>query len=450
MDMMESASPPERMEWFRLTIGNALYSDNEELVKRLVKAAPDVVRGMRTRLGDSALCAAVASGNLAVISTVLEAGVDLDETSGDECTTALVSAIKHGFRGVAWLLLEKGADVNVTDRFTNSALHFACDDGDHRLVGDLLRAGAKRGAKNSTECTPLHRAVMCRNAEMVSVLLSGEDGRKAMVDATNVTGNSALTLAVGFHNVPMVAALLDGGASVDVVYNTWVNGVGSKKYPLLYLTTHHLELTKLLLSHGASVHMGAGYENGFTALHWAVHSGTSAVLQHLTGLGRGLEKRFGSLSRDGRDFSGGTALHVAVLNGETRGWCADLLIEKGADVNALDSAGFTPLAALCHAFTGGDVKWRVEIAHVLLRAGADETIGGPGGTPVELIGDVIDPAGALRGLLLRASAWRRRKLWVLCRAIRGERVTFEPAGAVFKWLVGVGEEGVFRCVMSFV
>lgn len=69
---------------------------------------------------------------------------------------------------------------------------------------------------------------------------------------------------------------------------------------------------------------------------------------------------------------------------------------------------------------------------------------------MELIGDGVDPAGALRGLLLRASTWRRRKLWILCRTIGGERVTFLEKGTVDEWLVGVGEEGVFRRVMSFV
>lgn len=114
-----------------------------------------------------------------------------------------------------------------------------------------------------------------------------------------------------------------------------------------------MELTKLLVSRGAPVHKGAGYENGFIALHWAVQSGTPSVLEHLVGRGRRLGKRFGSLEKDGCNFSGGTALHVAVVYGQGRVWCVDVLIEKGADVNAQDWSGFTPLAALCHAFTGG-------------------------------------------------------------------------------------------------
>lgn len=262
---------------------------------------------------------------------------------------------------------------------------------------------------------------------------------------TNSVGHSPLTLAVLLWHMPMVTALLDAGADIRAPYVA-----NDAKYPLLFVTKGHPELTKLLVSRGASVHNGAGYENGFTAMHWAVKSDTSGVLKHLVGLGRRLEKTFYLLEKDGLQFFRGTALHVAVLYGQGRGWCVDVLIEKGADVNAQDWSGFTPLAALCHASTEGDVEWRVDIASVLLRAGADETIGGPNGkTPVELIGDGVDPAGALRGLLFRASTWRRRKLWILCRAIGGEGVTFLKRGTVTEWLVGVGEEGVFRRVMFF-
>lgn len=410
-----------------------------------MKAAADVVPGMRTRHGLSALCAAAHGGSLAAIRMVLKAGVDLDEKSGEGSGTALMRAIANLQEDAARFLLSKGADANVLDGHRNSALHYACDFGSPRLVGDLLGAGAKRGVKNSLGNTPLYDAVRRKRPETVLVLLSSEDGRKAMVNATNYAGYSPLTTAVGFHHVPMVTALLDAGASVDAAHVD-----GHAKYPLLYLTRDHWELTRLLVSRGASVHNGAGYENGFTALHWAVKGGTPGVLQHLIGRGRRLEKTFYSLEKGGRKFYSGTALHVAVLYGQGRGWCAEVLLEKGADVNAQDWSGFTPLAALCHAFTEGDVEWRVDLASVLLRAGADETIGGPkGNTPVELIGDGIDPAGALRGLLERASIWRRRKLWILCRARGGEGVTFLKRGTVTEWLVGVREEGVFRRVVSF-
>ena len=454
MATMETAPLPDQSKWFRLSLGTALYrGKNEQLVKRLMEAAPDVVPGLRTRYGFSALCAAAQGGNLAVISMVMEAGVDLDEKSGERSMPALMFSILSRHEDAALLLLSKGADVNVRDGHRYSVLHYACSDGSPRLVGALLGAGAKLAVKDEFGCTPLLSAVSHKRPDIVAMLVSKDlldrgNDREAMMNLTNDGGYSPLTMAVYLHHVPIVTTLLDAGASVDVAHVD--RGFGhDEEYPLLYLARDHLELTQLLVSRGATVHNGAGYYNGFSALHWAAKSGTPDVLKHLVGRGRRLEKTFGRLEKDGLNFVGGTALHVATLFGKGRRCCVDVLIEKGADVNAQDWRDYTPLAALCRAMMEEDVEWCVEIASALLRAGADETIGGPNEkTPVELIGDGVDPAGALRGLLERASIWRRRKLWILCRA-RGRGVTFLKESTVTEWLVSVGEQGVFRRVMSF-
>eukprot|EP00752_Nemacystus_decipiens_P014940 g13299.t1 len=172
------------------------WSGNEGLVKRLMKVAADVVPGMRTRHGLSALCAAAHGGNLSVISMVLNVGVDLDEISGEDSGTALMHAIMHHQEDAARFLLIKRGDVDVLDRHRNSALHCACDHGSPQLVRDLLGYGANPGIRNSAHDTPLHVAVNNERAEIVSTLVSDVDDRESIVNATNFAGNIPLVTTV--------------------------------------------------------------------------------------------------------------------------------------------------------------------------------------------------------------------------------------------------------------
>lgn len=74
---------------------------------------------------------------------------------------------------------------------------------------------------------------------------------------------------------------------------------------------------------------------------------------------------------------GSTALHLVAMFGE-HPRMVDALIKAGADVNAVDSAGRTPLYWACRA-PGGFVE---EMAELLISAGADVNATRPEGTTV--------------------------------------------------------------------
>ncbi len=87
--------------------------------------------------------------------------------------TPLGLAAFFGHADAAKVLLEHGAEVNVTDksRFGNTALDAAVAANHADVVRVLLAAGASANARDASDYTPLHKAAQNGNLEIVRMLL---------------------------------------------------------------------------------------------------------------------------------------------------------------------------------------------------------------------------------------------------------------------------------------
>lgn len=108
-------------------------------------------------------------------------------------------------------------------------------------------------------------------------------------------------------------------------------------------------LVAVLDADPAAVH--AFSVDGWTALHLAGHFGQTAAAGRL--LDRGADP--GALSRN---RSGNTALHAALAG--RRFETARLLVERGADVNAADAEGWTPVHLAAHSGDEDMVRFLLE------------------------------------------------------------------------------------------
>jgi len=270
----------------------------------------------------------------------------------------LVQAAGRGDFATVRDLLRRGTDINATDADGTTALHWAVRADDLETADALVRAGASVGIAARLGVTPIYLAAENGNAAMIRRLLdAGADAK-----ARDASGDTALMAAVRAGSRGAVAVLLDRGAEVDATDQIGLT-------PLMWAVREdNAEIAKLLIARGASMAArtrasekpavrppGAGggshgvgivrsgvppqgeqppIPGGMTPLLFAARDGSLDTAKVLVDAGADL---------NAVDPNGITPLLMALTNGEIA--IAQLLIDRGADPNAVDWYGRTPLWA---------------------------------------------------------------------------------------------------------
>ena len=343
---------PDRLGFSALA--RAAQFDCVELVHALIAAGGDVNHA--NRWGGTPLMIAK-SGEVA--EALIEAGAALDAVTIPNGRglapgqTALMQAAQMNRLPMVEVLLAHGAAVNLRDGEGRNALMLAAMNGHEQVVQALVAVGADVG---------IIEAALLGNISVLETLFKAGDSRDAdQMDA-------ALWWAAGRGQNGSIAVLLGGGADVDA------RGAQGKTALMNATTWGRAEAVDLLLQRGATV--DAVDDRGKTALLWS----QEAVQGRQVGIVRTL-LRFGA-SVDQASRTGWTPLIAAALCGAAD--CAQVLIEHGADVNAvtgLDEDGVGGCTALIYAIMNS----RTAMVDLLIRSGADVNAKGLGSrTPLEI------------------------------------------------------------------
>lgn len=266
--------------------------------------------------------AAIRANDLGALRALIGAGrFDNPDSRG---RTPLMQAAAAGSIEAMRLLVSAGARVNAADNSGITPLMFGVRDLDK--VRFLLDRGADSTAKSSQGQTALLIAASTAGStEVVRALVAkGADPK-----GTGPGGRSGLVLAAGANDAAMVRFFLDQGADVNAAYRTDKDGYTALMAASAQANT---AVARLLLSKGADA-------NRTTSNPGAVKNG-----------------RLG--------LSGLTALMMAVPYGTPD--LVRALLDGGANVNAADVRGLTPLM-LSVASENQDPA----VVKILLSAGAD-------------------------------------------------------------------------------
>ena len=219
---------------------------------------------------DQALLCCAYKGNLDGVNLLLDKGADVTVTDNNR-DNALTLAAAKGYSDVVEILLHAGCPLDNANAYSHTPLLKACLHEHPDVVKIILeylshetseKAYLRRWALrkvpkydnqflnydvSSYAGTPLIEAVRAENKQIVEMLLEG----KVQIDEQHyVLGNiTALHIAAKKKSVEMIKLLLASGADINVVKNKNIT-------PLMdSIMDKNEEITLLLLKHGADVNI---------------------------------------------------------------------------------------------------------------------------------------------------------------------------------------------------
>jgi ankyrin repeat protein len=339
----------------------AAFHSNEGIAQRLVSAGADVTVTNRYRIPP--LWIACMNGDRKIVRMLLDAGADPQTTlPGGE--TALMAASRTGRLGPVKELISRGANVNARGPRRQTALMWAAAEGNLRVVDALLEAGADDQASLASGFTPLFFAVREGRTSVVKRLIAEDIDIDAPMPGKGRNRANPLLLAVENGHFETAVALLEAGADPNAQPEghgalhaiSWVRkpirGDGDPS-PVGSGAVSALDFVRAMHSFGADVNLRlAAGRSGFA--DFTTTGSTPFVLAARTG-DLPLLKTLLELDADPRltNADHATALLAATGIGdlgsgqESPGTEAEaievarLLLELGADINAVDDNGET-------------------------------------------------------------------------------------------------------------
>ncbi len=329
----------------------ALYlaSTNADVavIEKLLKAGADP--NARLLSGETPLMAAANRGRPEAVGLLLEHGADPNMKESNSGQTALMWATAERHPEVVKLLVERKADINARSNSGFAPLLFAARQGDRNLesLNILIDAGANvNDVYSKSGLTPLMVASIGGFEKVAKLLLD----RGADPNAKDKGGNTVLHHAAANPVVSIIKDLLAHGADPNARLMGLKSGVNNMSRngttPLLVAAeSNNLEGFIALLDAGADPFLTT--DQNTTVLMMAAGAGlnpTNSVPESEIVAATKIVKL---LVEKGADVNavgafGWTALHAAAYHG--RNEIIEFMIKDGANMNTMDKFGQTPLS----------------------------------------------------------------------------------------------------------
>ena len=246
------------------------------------------------------------------VRAIIDHGADVNAVD-NRGQSALWFACIDGQDSFVEILTDTGADPSIADEYGNSCLHAAIHGHcSTETIQKIVDHGAHVNALNNDGATPLLVACSAAKAESVELLLTlGADPNIADADGDT----SILSAIEGYCSVSIMQQLIDNGAKVNATNNKGLTAL------LKACAYRQIDVAKVLLEAGADPAIVDDVH--YSSLHAVVDGRCSLdTLQALIDHGAHI---------DAERKDGTTALLCACRTGQSES--VKFLVEAGADVN---------------------------------------------------------------------------------------------------------------------
>jgi cytohesin len=368
----------------------AVIKGNKEIVETLVAKGANI--NAKNNNGDTPLHFAL-GGNKEVIEVLVAKGADVNAKNNDGVTPLYKAIVSRNQAVIEVLLAAEALSVNATDDIGNTPLHYAALVGSKIAIEKLVAKEANVNVKNNDGNTPLHLAAAIRGKGNKVAATAALIAKGADINATDKNGNTPLSIAMQEGNQAVIEMLLaaeninvnfkDGSGDTLlhsalkrgneeafkglIAKGADVNGPDKDgKTPLLVAIEEDKQSFISILLQAGNINVDAKDSLGNTLLHSALKRGNEEAFKGLIAKGadvNGPDKdgktpllvaikedkqsfisillQAGNINVDAKDSLGNTLLHSALKQGNEEAFKG--LIAKGADVNARNLFGYTPL-----------------------------------------------------------------------------------------------------------
>lgn len=320
----------------RLTRGRAVKTESLDAAYEAASGAPNQTEAMEQRERNEQVWAAIDAlpeHERAAVLLYYLSGYSQAEISAflDVPVTAIKKRLFSARGRLREMLLDVVADTlrqhrpSQGENFADSvlALLAAAREGDAKRVGDLLRQNRRL----------LRARDWLGNSALILAVNSGHHAVAELLFKAGVRPDVHEAAAIGDRE-RLVALLREDATRLD--------GYSAEGFTPLGLAAHfgQCETTRFLIERGADLNAVAQHPLGVTPLHSALFGRQVDTARLLIDAGADVNARRGG--NKGWPRTGWTALHYAAGYGFVE--LIEPLLARGADCNALDDEGRTPLA----------------------------------------------------------------------------------------------------------
>lgn len=399
----------------------ACTNGSAALVERLLKTGANPNTAIAT--GETPMMTCASTGSVDAVRLLIARGADVNAKEPVQNQTALMWATAEHHPDVVRTLIEHGADLQARTRKGFTALHFAAREGELEGARLLLAAGVNVNIRSQPD--PPEQG--------------GPRGGGPSYDATVSAGSTPLLVATVRAQVPLALFLLGQGADPNIddagftalhwAVGTWESGEANPVFGFTDAMSGiperpaKLQLVKALLAHGANPNLSmtrrppsfaGGHTDVVGATPFLLASAAADIEMMRLLLAAGADPKQPTKSnmtpiaaatgvnriQGESKVTEAQALEVvtfllelgvdpkasvstgenAIFGAAYRGWSSVVqrLADHGTDVNAISKSGTTPWrAASGQGDRLGGVLFNTETAALLVKLGADPTLGKP-------------------------------------------------------------------------